>query len=57
MTTRITGPNGETIGSVYWPPRTHLTLDTDGVVISQRPATTWEITRWQVRELMRRWLP
>lgn len=54
MTTRITGPNGEMIDGAYYPPRWHLTIDRYGLVIASRPATTWETTRWQIRQLVRR---
>lgn len=57
MTTRITGPNGETIYGAYYPPRWHLTLGVVGQVIASRPATTWETTRWQIRQLVRRMFP
>ena len=56
MTTRITGPNGETIDGVFVPPRMHVTVHADGTVF-WRPATTWETTRWQIRQLARRLFP
>lgn len=56
MTTRITGHNGEMILGVYVPPRMRVTIHDDGTVF-WRPATTWEITRWQIRNLVRRMFP
>lgn len=57
MTTRITGPTGEMLYGVYYPPRVHLTLGEHGEVIASRPASTWETTRWQIRQLVRRLFP
>lgn len=57
MTTRITGPNGETINGIYWPPRYRLTVDEKGLIVAARPATTWETTSWQIRHLVRRLFP
>jgi hypothetical protein len=55
--TRVTGPKGETIHDVYYPPRLLLTLGPEGQVISWRPATTFETTRAQIRALVTRLFP